>query len=89
MNDADQIFLFLLLMGLILASVGGLLFIVSEIFERKQEVKDFKQNQLSKSFNNNKVNEIIKTALLNNQYYKFDHRCYCRFCKLVKKTYLK
>ena len=83
--DQDP-FLFLLLMGLILASVGGLLFIVSEVFERKQEVKDFNQDQLSKSFNNNKANQIIKAALLNNQYYKFDHRCCCHYCKLVKKN---
>jgi len=83
--DQDPI-LFLVLMGLILASVCGLLFIVSQVFEHKQEVKDFKQNQLSKSFNNNKANQIIKAALLNNQYYKFDHRCCCHYCKLVKKN---
>ena len=38
LSSADQIFYILLLGGLILASVGGLLYIVMDVLERKQEL---------------------------------------------------
>ena len=54
----DEFFIVLLLIGLGVIILGCILFIISEILERKQEIKDFKQSQLNNSFN--KAKEIRK-----------------------------
>ena len=60
--------------GLILASVGGLLYIVMDILERKQEVKDFNQDRLSQAFNKAK------------RIYEYHPSCYCKRCKDNRKN---
>jgi len=46
----------LLYSGFTLLALGFILFIVSIHFERQQDIKMFKQDQLTKSFNNHKNN---------------------------------
>ena len=46
----------LLYAGLTFFALGFILFIVSIHFEREQDIKMFKQDQLSKSFNRSKNN---------------------------------
>ena len=48
----------ILYIGLFLIISGFILFIVNEIDKRKKDIKEFKQQQLSKSFNKNKLNEF-------------------------------
>ena len=48
----------ILYIGLFLIITGFILFIISEIDKRKKDIKEFKQQQLSKSFNKNKLNEF-------------------------------
>ena len=46
----------LLYSGFGLLALGFILFLVSIHFEREQDIKNFKQEQLSKSFNKHKNN---------------------------------
>ena len=46
----------LLYTGFGLLALGFILFIVSIHFEREQDIKNFKQDQLNKSFNRHKNN---------------------------------
>jgi len=48
----------ILYIGIVLIISGFILFIVNEIDKRKKDIKEFKQQQLSKSFNKNKLNEF-------------------------------
>jgi len=66
LSSADQIFYILLLSGLILVSVGCVLYFVMDILERKQEIKDF---NLSQSFNKSKG------------IYEYHPNCYCKRCQ--------
>jgi hypothetical protein len=65
----DEFFIVLLLIGLGVISLGCILLIISEISERKQEIKDFKQSKLNNSFNRSK------------SYYKYEGTCYCKRCQ--------
>ena len=47
----------ILYIGLFLIISGFILFIVNEIDKRKKDIKQFKQQQLIKSFNRNKLND--------------------------------
>jgi len=46
----------LLYSGFTFLALGFILFLVSIHFEREQDIKNFKQEQLNKSFNKNKNN---------------------------------
>ena len=46
----------LLYTGLTFFALGFILFLVSIHFERQQDIKNFKQDQLTKSFNRSKNN---------------------------------
>ena len=70
----DEFFIVLLLIGLGVISLGCILLIISEISERKQEIKDFKQSQLNNSFNRSK------------SYYKYEDTCYCKRCLLHREN---
>jgi hypothetical protein len=48
----------ILYIGLFLIISGFILFIISEIKLRQLDIEEFKQQQLSKSFNKNKLNEF-------------------------------
>ena len=69
LSPADQIFYILLIGGMILISVGGILYIIADILERKQELKDINQARLSQSFN--KAKGI----------YEYHSSCYCKRCQ--------
>ena len=69
LSPADQIFYILLLGGLILVCVGCVLYFISDILERKQEIKDFDQNNLSKSYYRGK-------KLEKNKYSKKSYKTY-------------
>ena len=47
----------ILYIGLFLIISGFILFIISEIKLRQLDIKEFKQQQLTKSFNKNKLND--------------------------------
>jgi len=47
----------ILYIGLFLIISGFILFIISEIKLRQLDIKQFKQQQLTKSFNKNKLND--------------------------------
>tara|TARA_R110002051_G_scaffold133987_1_gene207252 strand:- start:36 stop:227 length:192 start_codon:yes stop_codon:yes gene_type:complete len=47
----------ILYIGIVLIISGFIIFIVNEIDKRKKDIKEFKQQQLSKSFNKNKLND--------------------------------
>jgi len=71
----DEFFIVLLLIGLGVIGLGCILFMISEILERKQEIKDFKkQSQLNNSFNRSK------------SYYKYENTCYCKRCLLHREN---
>ena len=70
----DEFFIVLLLIGLGVIGLGCILFMISEILEHKQEIKDFKQSQLNNSFNRSK------------SYYKYDDTCYCKRCLLHREN---
>ena len=74
LSSADQIFYILLLGGLILASVGGLLYIVMDVLERKQELKEINQDRLSQAFNKAK------------RIYEYHPSCYCKRCRANRKN---
>ena len=57
MIDYNLILYIGLFLGLFLIISGFILFIVNEIDKRKKDIKEFKQQQLSKSFNKNKLND--------------------------------
>ena len=69
LSPADQIFYILLIGGMILISMGGILYIIADILERKQELKDINQARLSQSFN--KAKGI----------YEYHPSCYCKRCQ--------
>ena len=69
LSPADQIFYILLIGGMILISIGGILYIIADILERKQELKDINQARLSQSFN--KAKGI----------YEYHPSCYCKRCQ--------
>ena len=69
LNPVDQIFYILLIGGMILISMGGILYIIADILERKQELKDINQARLSQSFN--KAKGI----------YEYNPSCYCKRCQ--------
>jgi len=69
LSVADQIFYILLIGGMILISMGGILYIIADILERKQELKDINQARLSQSFN--KAKGI----------YEYHPSCYCKRCQ--------
>ena len=69
LSVADQIFYILLIGGMILISIGGILYIIADILERKQELKDINQARLSQSFN--KAKGI----------YEYHPSCYCKRCQ--------
>jgi len=71
LSPADQIFYILLIGGLILVSVGCVLYFVMDILERKQEIKDF---NLSQSFN--KAQGV----------YEYHPNCYCKRCQGNRKN---
>ena len=71
LSVADQIFYILLLGCLILASVGGVLYFISDILERKQEIKDFNLNQ---SYYRGKG------------IYEYHPNCYCKHCRANRKN---
>jgi len=48
----------ILYIGISLIVFGFILFIISEIKLRQLDIEEFKQQQLSKSFNKNKLNEF-------------------------------
>ena len=52
LNAVDQIFYILLIGGIFLAVLGGVLFFIADIFERKAELR---LNRLNKSFNDAKI----------------------------------
>ena len=70
----DEFFIVLLLIGLGVIILGCILLIISEISERKQEIKDFKQSQLNNAFNRSK------------SYYKYEDTCYCKRCLLHREN---
>ena len=74
LSPADQIFYILLIGGLILVSVGCILYFVMDILERKQEVKDFNQDRLSQAFNKAK------------RIYEYHPSCYCKRCRANRKN---
>ena len=74
LSPADQIFYILLIGGLILVSVGCVLYFVMDILERKQEIKDFNQDRLSQSFNKAK------------RIYEYHPSCYCKHCRANRKN---
>jgi len=69
LSPADQIFYILLIGGMILISIGGILYIIMDILERKQELKDINQDRLSQAFN--KAKGI----------YEYHPSCYCKRCQ--------
>ena len=69
LSPVDQIFYILLIGGMILISMGGILYIIADILERKQELKDINQARLSQSFN--KAKGI----------YEYHPSCYCKRCQ--------
>jgi len=71
LSPADQIFYILLIGGLILVSVGCVLYFIMEILERKQEIKDFKLNQ-----------SYYKSKGV----YEYDPTCYCKHCRANRKN---
>ena len=71
LSPADQIFYILLLGGLIIVSVGCILYFISDILERKQEIKDFKLNQ-----------SYYKSKGV----YEYDSSCYCKHCQANRKN---
>jgi len=48
----------LLYSGLTFLALGFILFLVSIYFERQQDIKNFRQEQLTKSFNRHKKNRV-------------------------------
>ena len=74
LSPADQIFYILLLGGLILVCVGCVLYFISDILERKQEIKDFDQNNLSQSYYRAKG------------VYEYHPNCYCKHCQANRKN---
>ena len=58
LNPVDQIFYILLIGGMILISMGGILYIIADIFERKAELR---LNRLNKSFNDAKILELNRS----------------------------
>ena len=74
LSSADQIFYILLLGGLILASVGGLLYIVMDVLERKQELKEINQDRLSQAYY--KAQGV----------YEYHPNCYCKRCQNNRKN---
>ncbi len=52
----------ILYIGIALIVFGFILFIISEMKLRALEIEEFKQQQLSKSFNKNKLKWYLKTG---------------------------